>query len=506
MAHGNLTRALNELEGAGAGCCQRLSFVRIRDPARRDAVTMMMDEVAIAGDAAARAETGPVTAHRGGRRFSGKTPEWDSSLPVVTVITAVFNGAAELERSIRSVLALDYGAVEYIVVDGASRDGTLNVLRAYDERIDAWVSEPDRGIGDAWNKGLALASGTYICLLNCGDAYAPGFIRDHLQGNLGEDALRYGTTYLTEGRRVLKRCDREFDPASIEWGFGFLHTSCLVPRQIYDYIGPFDIRYRIAIDSDWLLRAHRAGVPFVKTAAQNYMCVGGVSDRGWNRAQEEYLRALIAHGFVVGASQRMRFRILRRLQGLYRSLNIGPARVHARLQAIFCLLALGNLSLAFWPFWSARWLTLSLLRARVSRRAIVHQRVRLFAFGRLSIGDGTVVNRGCYLDNRQGISIGCNVSIAHDCRIYTLGHDMEDELFGTKGAPVAIDDHAVVFAGAMIMPGVHIGRGAVVLPGSVVTRSVEPKAVVGGNPARVVGARKLDPGYALEYDYWFPPS
>ena len=119
------------------------------------------------------------------------------------------------------------------------------------------------------------------------------------------------------------------------------------------------------------------------------------------------------------------------------------------------------------------------------------------------VGDGSLVNRGVYLDNRAGLTIGRHVSIAHDCRIYTLGHDVHDPSFVTKGAPVRIDDHAVMFAGAMLMPGVHLGAGAVVMAGSVVVKDVPAGRIVGGNPARDLGPRRIVPDYRLGRRHWF---
>ncbi len=144
-----------------------------------------------------------------------------------------------------------------------------------------------------------------------------------------------------------------------------------------------------------------------------------------------------------------------------------------------------------------------LCRFDVAPSATVQGGVRFFHVGRLKIGAGTLVNRGVYLDNRAGLTIGNNVSIAHDVRIYTLGHDVHDAAFAARGKPVEIGDHAVLFAGAMIMPGVTLGAGAVVMAGSVVTRSVPPMRMVGGNPAEDIGGREGEPAYTLERRYWF---
>lgn len=133
----------------------------------------------------------------------------------------------------------------------------------------------------------------------------------------------------------------------------------------------------------------------------------------------------------------------------------------------------------------------------------IHRNCKFFHVGKFRIGRNSVINFGCYLDNRRGIYIGNNVGIAHNTKIYTLGHDMDDPKFGTKGAPVHIKDNAFIFSNAMIMPGVTIGEGAIVLAGSVVTKDVEPWTIVGGNPAKKIRNRNKNVDYKQVYRYCF---
>jgi acetyltransferase-like isoleucine patch superfamily enzyme len=139
----------------------------------------------------------------------------------------------------------------------------------------------------------------------------------------------------------------------------------------------------------------------------------------------------------------------------------------------------------------------------VAATASIQGGVRFFHIARLSVGEGTRINRGVYLDNRGGITIGAHVSVAHDAKIYTMGHEIHDDAFATKTKPVRIEDHAVIFAGAMIMPGVHLGQGAVVLAGAVVTQDVPARRIVGGNPAADVGERRSGLNYRLSERHWF---
>ena len=114
-----------------------------------------------------------------------------------------------------------------------------------------------------------------------------------------------------------------------------------------------------------------------------------------------------------------------------------------------------------------------------------------------------MINFSCYLDNRRGIIIGNNAGIAHNTKIYTLGHDLDAPQFKTKGAEVTIKDNVFIFSNALIMPGVTIGEGAIVLAGSVVTKDVEPWAIVGGNPAKKIRERRQEIDYKQIYRYWF---
>lgn len=172
------------------------------------------------------------------------------------------------------------------------------------------------------------------------------------------------------------------------------------------------------------------------------------------------------------------------------------------LQCFYISLAIFNFSYKIFFLWSIRYFLLRVTGVDIGKDSSV-QAAKFFGFGKLKIGNNTIVNSGCYLDNRRGIYIGNYVVIAHDTKIYTLGHDYNDHKFSTKGAPVNIEDYVIVFANVLIMPGVTIKKGAVVLPGSVVSKDVEEMSVVGGNPAKLIKMRE-----SLHYDkpsfrYWF---
>jgi putative colanic acid biosynthesis glycosyltransferase len=129
--------------------------------------------------------------------------------PLITIITVVFNGAATLERTLQSVLNQTYGNIEYVVIDGGSSDGTIDLIRKYAESIDYWVSEADGGIYDAMNKGVAASSGDYILFLNADDFFYSSSIVSTIARTILNDiphkALYYGDVVYGNGKCFFSR-------------------------------------------------------------------------------------------------------------------------------------------------------------------------------------------------------------------------------------------------------------------------------------------------------------
>ena len=173
-----------------------------------------------------------------------------------------------------------------------------------------------------------------------------------------------------------------------------------------------------------------------------------------------------------------------------------------KLQLFFILLKTFNILYACcFPFFIRRLLLIA-TGSRLGKNSII-QTSRFFSFGKLTVGNNSLINSGCYLDNRRGIVIGDNVVIAHDTKIYTLGHDFNDPAFKTKGKQVKIEDYVIVFSNVLIMPGVTIRKGAVILPGCVITKDVDEMAVMGGNPAVKIRQRETLHTQKEIFKYWF---
>lgn len=215
--------------------------------------------------------------------------------PLVTIITAVFNGVDQIERALSSVAAQSYKNIEHIVIDGGSTDGTKELLERNRGKLAVLISEPDNGIGDAWNKGLRRATGEIIGILNADDYYDPAAIAEVVKVSLSitSPAIYYGSvTYIDNSGIPFRTIDRVFSPRMLMLGPQIIHTSVFVDRKIYDNVGYFDDRLNIAVDADFLLRAHCSGSLFVKANNRTFMQIGGVSERKVFKGYWEYTRIL----------------------------------------------------------------------------------------------------------------------------------------------------------------------------------------------------------------------
>ncbi len=199
---------------------------------------------------------------RGGIRAKGAARAFPGGLPTLSVVTVAKNDARGLEETLSSVRGQTHPSIEQVVVDGGSTDGTQDVLRRLDDRIDLWVSGPDGGIYDAMNKGAALATGEWVQFLNAGDGYcAPDTAARVLALPIGEADLVYGATDFLGGDRL-----GVVEPEPLErlWRtMPFCHQSLLARRDLLA-ARPFDLRYRISADFDLVFAAHEEGKRFFR--------------------------------------------------------------------------------------------------------------------------------------------------------------------------------------------------------------------------------------------------
>lgn len=228
----------------------------------------------------------------GGLRTQGYFKQSRPAQPLVSIVTIVYNGEQYLEQTILSVLNQDYDNVEYIIIDGGSTDNTLNIIRQYEDCIDYWVSEKDKGISDAFNKGIRCSLGDLIGLINADDYYEDHAIsavvqRYLTQGNLSH-AIYYGNTHkiTIDGKKEIKKSNQ------LSWCLSvpFSHCSSFLSRSYYKHYGLFSTDYKIAMDVELLMRGLKQAQyikidQFIATQRD-----GGVSDSFRLDGYKEYHR------------------------------------------------------------------------------------------------------------------------------------------------------------------------------------------------------------------------
>lgn len=215
--------------------------------------------------------------------------------PKVSVITIVYNNVKDIERTMLSVLNQTYPNIEYIIIDGASTDGTVEIIEQYKDRLSRFISAQDHGIYDAMNKGLALATGEYVLFMNSGDEiYAPETIAEVFAAAPSGD-IYYGETEMYDenwkslGQRR-HRAPEHFDWRSFKFGMNVSHQAIYIKRSLTE---PFDLKYKYSADIDWIIKAAKKSSNIVNTHqyVAKYL-IGGMSKQKHLESLKERFKIL----------------------------------------------------------------------------------------------------------------------------------------------------------------------------------------------------------------------
>ena len=219
----------------------------------------------------------------------------DAKQPQVSVITVCYNDADDLEKTIKSVVYQTIENKEFIIVDGGSKDSTSEVIRKYSKWINHWISEPDKGVYDAMNKGVALASGEWICFMNAGDTFKEKTTLQHVfdyKDYSRNTGVIYGDVEFLFPRcgSVMKRMD---GLEGKDRALGINHQASLTRLELLKEIG-FDLSYKIASDANTFYKIWQMGADFeyVPICMANYEAVTGLSSSKFIPSFEERARIL----------------------------------------------------------------------------------------------------------------------------------------------------------------------------------------------------------------------
>lgn len=219
-------------------------------------------------------------------------------LPVISIITIVYNGIDTLEKTIQSIAAQTYPHIQYIIIDGGSKDGTVDLIGRYAQNIDNWVSEPDKGLYDAMNKGIDRATGDYLWFINSGDEIASPHTLSQIFKNEPLADIYYGDTVMidTDGNELGER--RLKPPKALSWrdfrnGMLVSHQSFICKRSI---AGHYNLAYRFSADFEWCLLALQKAQSVVNTQmVLSRFLDGGLTKKNIVPGLKERFRIMRAH-------------------------------------------------------------------------------------------------------------------------------------------------------------------------------------------------------------------
>ena len=186
-----------------------------------------------------------------------------NTIPFISIITVSYNSVNTIEQTILSVINQNFKDYEYIIIDGGSTDGTVDIIKKYQNQISLWISEPDGGIYDAMNKGLKLAKGKFISLLNSDDWFEQNcliYVANCYELNPNIDLFHGLLRFIDindEPDSIIGHYNSYLNTGMIE------HPTCFVKKELYDRVGLFDLNYKSASDYDWMLRAKIADANFL---------------------------------------------------------------------------------------------------------------------------------------------------------------------------------------------------------------------------------------------------
>lgn len=219
----------------------------------------------------------------------------DLELPLVSIITVVYNGVNFIEETIQSVLTQTYKNVEYIIVDGASTDGTIDIIKKYKDKINIWISEPDKGIYDAMNKGIVFANGKWLNFLNAGDSFVDkNVLKNIFTVEISDATLIYGDIIARKenGKHLAVSSIILKDDKSIKKGMKVCHQAIFYHKDIIELYDQ-DLRLKaewkhlIHITRNKKFKPMKFDFPFV------YYSVGGIGSQQLTLNQKEYRQVFL---------------------------------------------------------------------------------------------------------------------------------------------------------------------------------------------------------------------
>ena len=428
---------------------------------------------------------------------------------LISIITINYNNADFLPETFDSMLNQTFTDYEYIIIDGGSTDKSVDIIKKYEPLFKGkmkWISESDNGISDAFNKGILMSKGEIVGIINSGDYYSVNALNIVAEKYKKTDFdFFYGDTYKLNENGTIHSYITAKKWENKRIGTPFMHSSCFLKKKIYEELGVFNTDFKIAMDIDLLMRVvKKTDHIFIENQVISFQRIGGISHKNKIKGFKEYKKInnkyypekrfsnLLLFYYRIIKSQ---FNQILKKTKIKFLIKFSYKNIRG-----FYLFFINSIVLNI-PIQYLRMLLLYIfaLNKTINFKINVLYKVRILNPHAINFGKNIRINRGVVLDGRGAkINIGNNVDIAMDSIIWTLSHDPSSPNHSTYAKSVTIEDYAWVGARSIIMPGVKIGKGAVIASGSVVTKDVPEMAIFGGNPAKFIKMRENKLSYKIK--------
>lgn len=217
----------------------------------------------------------------------------------LSIITICYNSEATIEKTVKSVISQKTKDVEYLIIDGMSKDGTMDIINRYKDDIDVIVSEKDKGISDAFNKGIENASGEYIGIINSDDQFLPGAFERFFKEIKNDTDVFFGNGIRLYDNGRCKKYMADSNIQELHKGMSLVHPSTIVKKAAYEKYGKFDVNYKFVMDRECLLRMLNGGAKFQYSEGfYTIYNMGGTSDKN-------YIKGVIPESYKIDLADGM---------------------------------------------------------------------------------------------------------------------------------------------------------------------------------------------------------
>ena len=454
----------------------------------------------------------------------------------ISIVTISFNSRLAIEKTIQSILLQNYRPLEYILVDGGSNDGTIDIIMKYIPKLERagievnFKSEPDKGISDAFNKGIDRATGDIIGITNADDAILPEvltFVANNFPKGID---VFYGNILWVEKERSYIRKSSP-DLSDLKFQLKALHPAVYIRKNAYEKYGDYDINYKYCMDKELLARFQRLGAKFQYTDKTLVsVAAGGVSDRNIEGVAKEGERIAVANGVREEEAKKYFEKNIKK-QKIKRFIKKMP--FVATFHAVVNKDRKGNNNTKYlkkpWIYDLYRWTGKTNFTTRVKMYFVPKYRiVRLFRkcqfykekckvvffvyrliyehyavkYG-VDIGTSTNIGPGFIIRHVGGIAINGGATIGKDVEILqgvTIGYERRGK---RQGNPV-IGNQVWIGSNAIVVGNIEIGNDVLIAPGAYVNFNVPDHSIVIGNPGKIISKENATESYVINTINYFP--